>query len=107
MSRDHVTHGDILRFADERVNLKREDAAELRRQANMLRDKLTAYLAEHPSFVLRKMLLSGSLAKGPALKSISDIDVGCYIDAAEAPGSIAELIPWLAEKLRKAFPNFR
>lgn len=107
MSRDHVTHSDIARFADERVNLKREDATELRRQANMLRDKLTNYLAEHPTFVLRKMLLSGSLAKGTALKSISDIDVACYIDADSAPGSVAELIPWLADKLRTAFPNFK
>lgn len=107
MSRNHVTHGDIARFADERVNLKREDAKELRRQANLLRDKLTTYLSEHPTFVLRKMLLSGSLAKGTALKSISDIDVGCYIDADSAPGSVAELIPWLAEKLRTAFPNFK
>ncbi|MER9491559.1 nucleotidyltransferase [Mesorhizobium sp. M0320] len=107
MAREHVGHADIVRFADERVNLKRDDAAELRRQANMLRDKLSDYLSEHPTFVLRKMLLSGSLAKGTALKSISDIDVGCYIDAAEAPGAISELIPWLAEKLRKAFPNFR
>jgi len=107
MSREHVTHADIVRFADERVNLKREDAKELRRQANMLRDKLTTYLDEHPTFVLRKMLLSGSLAKGTALKSISDIDVGCYIDADSAPGTVAELIPWLAEKLRQAVPNLR
>ena len=35
-----------------------------------------SYLEEHPDFELRKMLLSGSLAKGTALKSISDIDVG-------------------------------
>lgn len=107
MSREHITHSDIARFADERVNLKRDDATELRRQANMLRDKLTNYLEEHPTFVLRKMLLSGSLAKGTALKSISDIDVGCYIDANSAPGSVEELIPWLAAKLRTAFPNFK
>lgn len=107
MSREHVSHADIVRFADEKVNLKRDDAKELRRQANLLRDKLTTYLSDHPTFVLRKMLLSGSLAKGTALKSISDIDVGCYINADSAPGSISELIPWLAERLRTAFPNFR
>src|SRR5271157_5050598 len=74
MSREHVDHGDIVRFADERVNLKRDDATELRAQANRLRDKLEGYLADHPDFELKKMLLSGSLAKGTALKSISDID---------------------------------
>src|SRR6185312_7754447 len=81
MSREHVDHREIVRFADERVNLKREDATELRAQANRLRDKLEGYLADHPDFELRKMLLSGSLAKGTALKSISDIDVACYVSS--------------------------
>ena len=107
MSRDHVNHSTIVRFADERVNLKREDAIELRRQANMLREKLESYLNEHPNFDLRKMLLSGSLAKGTALKSISDIDVACYVASNSAPHLIGDLIPWLADKLRKAFPNFK
>lgn len=107
MSRDHVNHSAIVRFADERVNLKRDDASELRRQANMLRDKLETYLSENPDFGLCKMLLSGSLAKGTALKSISDIDVACYVASNSAPDRIVDLIPWLAEKLRKAFPNFK
>src|SRR5882762_2217641 len=105
MGRQHVGHADIARFADERVNLKREDAAELRAQANRLRDKLDGYLEEHPDFELRKMLLSGSLAKGTALKSISDIDVGCYVSSDSAPEKIGDLIGWLADKLQKAFPN--
>ena len=107
MSREHVDHQDIVRFADERVNLKRDDAVELRRQANMLRDKLEAYLADHPDFALRKMLLSGSLAKGTALKSVSDIDVACYMSSDSAPHQIGELVDWLAGKLEKAFPNFK
>ena len=107
MSRDHVNHSDIVRFADERVNLKRDDATELRRQANMLREKLETYLSQNPDFDLRKMLLSGSLAKGTALKSISDIDVACYVESNTAPHYVGNLIPWLAEKLRKAFPNFK
>jgi len=102
-----VTHNDIARFADERVNLKREDAKELRDQANRLREKLEGYLEEHPEFELRKMLLSGSLAKGTALKSISDIDVACYVSSDSAPHKISELVDWLAVKLRKAFPNFK
>src|SRR3546814_9398606 len=73
----------------------------------MLREKLESYLAEHPDFDLRKMMLSGSLAKGTALKSISDIDVACYVSSSSAPHLIADLIPWLAEKLRKAFWNLK
>ncbi len=53
------------------------------------------------------MLQSGSLAKGTALKSISDIDVGCYVSSDSAPDKISDLIDWLAKKLETAFPNFK
>lgn len=107
MSRQHVDHAEIVRFADNSVNLKREDASELRAQANRLRDKLEGYLADHPDFGLKKMMLSGSLAKGTALKSISDIDVACYVASDSAPQSIRDLIEWLAKRLETAFPNFK
>jgi hypothetical protein len=106
MSKEHVSHGDIARFGDEYVNLKRDDAAALRDQVWRLREKLEAYVKDHPDFELRKMLLSGSLAKGTALKSINDIDVACYVAANKAPSSIGDLIQFLAERLRKAFPHF-
>lgn len=79
MSRDHVGHRDILRFAEERVNLPQDKALEYRAQAKRLRDKLEGYVGEHADFTLRKMILSGSLAKGTALRSLNDIDVACYI----------------------------
>jgi len=107
MSRQHVDHSHIAAFADERVNLKREDAKELREQANRLREKLDSYLDEHPDFELRKILLSGSLAKGTALKSNSDVDLACYVSSDGAPRKMADLIEWLAQKLEKAFPNFK
>lgn len=107
MARQHVEHADILRFAEQRVNLRREDAAELRAQANRLRERLEGYLDQHPDFELRKMILSGSLAKGTALKSISDIDVACYVSSHSAPHQLSELIDWLAKKLERAFPNFK
>ncbi|MCY1456025.1 hypothetical protein D9M71_732150 [compost metagenome] len=52
------------------------------------------------------MMLSGSLAKGTALRSLNDIDVAVYVSGSEAPGDIQGLLDYLAEKLRKAFPNF-
>lgn len=107
MSTTHVGHSDIVSFADERVNLKREDVKELREQVNRLRERLEKYLEEHPDFALRKMLLSGSLAKGTALKSLNDIDVAVYVSFAEAPVNMKAFIPWLAERLRQAFPNFK
>lgn len=106
MSRMHVSHTDISNWAIDKVNLPKDKATEYREQANRLRDKVQSYLAEHPDFTLRKMLLSGSLAKGTALRSLNDIDVACYISGADAPQDISKLLEYLAERLRKAFPNF-
>lgn len=106
MSRVHVGHADIVRFAQEKVNLPKEKADEYRAQARRLRERLEGYLQEHPDFTLKKMMLSGSLAKGTALRSLNDIDVACYIAGADAPGDVAKLLSYLAERLRKAFPNF-
>ncbi len=106
MGRQHIDHDDIVQFAKDRVNLPKDKADEYRAQAGRLRDKLEGYLSEHPDFTLKKMLLSGSLAKGTALRSLNDIDVACYINGASAPHEIKALLDYLAERLRKAFPNF-
>ena len=107
MSREHVNHKDLVRFAEEKVNLPRDKAAEFRAQARRLRERLETYVSEHPDFTLRKILLSGSLAKGTALRSLNDIDMAAYISGAEAPREITALLNYLAERLRKAFPNFK
>ena len=106
MTRQHVDHGDVVRFAADRVNLSRDKASEFRGQARRLRERLDAYLSEHPDFTLKKILMSGSLAKGTALSSLNDIDMGCYISGADTPTEVAQLLSYLAERLRKAFPNF-
>src|ERR1700740_1279937 len=106
MARQHVGHSDIVKFAQEKVNLPKDKADEHRAQARRLREKLEGYLQEHPDFTLKKMMLSGSLAKGTALRSLNDIDVACYIAGAEAPEEITALMNYLADRLRKAFPNF-
>ena len=107
MGREHVDHEDIAAFAQEKVNLPKDKANEYRAQARRLREKLEIYLCEHPDFSLKKMLLSGSLAKGTALRSLNDIDVACYISGADAPAEVDRLLEYLAERLRKAFPNFQ
>ncbi|MDP3993430.1 MAG: CBASS oligonucleotide cyclase [bacterium] len=107
MSVIHVGHSEIVRFADERVNLKRDDAKVFRDQINRLRDRLEQHLSEHPDFALKKMFLSGSLAKGTALKLINDGDVAVYVSSGDAPSDTQQLIPWLAQRLRQAFPNIK
>lgn len=106
MSIEHVSHSDILRFAKKKVNLQEEKKKEYREQAKRLQDKLVKYLEDSPDFSLKRMITSGSLAKGTALKTINDIDVGCYITGVETTTDIPTLISYLVEKLKKAFPNF-
>ncbi|WP_151743125.1 CBASS oligonucleotide cyclase, partial [Acinetobacter sp. TUM15113] len=95
-----------VRFAEEKVNLPKDKANEYRAQARRLREKLEGYISEHQDFSLKRLQLSGSLAKGTALRTLNDIDMAVYISGANAPHQINELLDYLAEKLRKAFPNF-
>jgi tRNA nucleotidyltransferase (CCA-adding enzyme) len=107
VGRQHVDHSDIAAFARDKVNLPKANADDFRAQARRLREKLEGFLAEHPDFDLKRMQLSGSLAKGTALRSLNDIDVACYISGATAPHDVARLLDYLAERLRTAFPNFK
>jgi len=88
------------------VNLPKTKADDYRAQAKRLRDKLEGYISEHPDFSLKKMMLAGSLAKGTALNSLNDIDVAVYISGPDAPTDTKDLLDYLAEKLKKAYPNF-
>jgi hypothetical protein len=100
-----VGHGDIVAFAEERVNLKREDVEEYRAQVRRLRDKLGSYISEHPAFDVVKMLHSGSVAKGTALKVINDMDVAVYVKKGKAPEREDSLLEWTAGRLKEAYGN--
>ena len=102
-----ITHADIANFAGETVNLSREDAEEYREQVRRLREKLDKYAADHPDYGLIKTLLSGSLAKGTALKVLNDVDVAFYVSAEKTPSAEPDLLKWLAERLRGAYPQMK
>ena len=102
-----ITHADIADFAAESVNLNREDAEEYREQVRRLREKLDKYAADHPDYGLIKTLLSGSLAKGTSLKTLNDIDVAFYVKAEKTPSAEPDLLNWLAERLRDAYPQMK
>ncbi|WP_172587660.1 CBASS oligonucleotide cyclase [Shewanella xiamenensis] len=106
MARTHVDHKDLVRFAHDKVNLPKEKADEYRAQARRLAEKLESYIDAHPDFSIKRVMLSGSLAKGTALRSLNDVDMACYISGADAPRDIKALLEFVAEKLRTAFPNF-
>src|SRR5882724_12240117 len=100
-----VTQSDLVIFADDRVNLKREYAQKYRDQINNLRDRLETYINDHPEIGLAKLLMSGSLAKGTALSTINDADVAMYVKSSGAPNELDKLLEWLVGKLRNTFPQ--
>lgn len=100
-----ITSGDILRYAESKVNLKRETAAAYREQAGRVRDHVTRYIAEHPEIGFEKILLSGSLAKFTALSVIRDIDLALYVKNADSPSDLDGLLAWLVDRLRKTYPG--
>lgn len=102
-----IVHVDIANFAADAVNLSRDDAEEFRAQVRTLRDKLDKYAADHPDCGLIKTLLSGSLAKGTSLKTLHDIDVAFYVKAGKAPASEPDLLNWLVQRLRDAYPQMK
>lgn len=98
-----ISQSDIVTFADDKVNLKRDHAQRYREQVSNLRNHLDRYIAEHPDIGLVKMLLSGSLAKGTALRTLNDVDVALYVKGESAPSELSELLNWLVERLRKTY----
>ncbi len=98
-------HKDILAFAEHSVNLHRRDVAKFRKQVNNLRDQLASYISANPDYVLIKMLSSGSVAKGTALKTIDDMDVAVYVRRARAPETETQLLEWLLHRLREVYPT--
>lgn len=103
-----ITHDTLASYAAERVNLPSADAQKYRKQVRNLRDQLERKIAEDPDYGLVKMLHSGSVRKGTALKTTSDMDVAVYVKADAAPtGSDRELIPWMKDRLKGAFPQLK
>ncbi len=102
-----ITHNDIKRFTEEKINLPKETADKHRTQVNLLRERLEAKIDKDPAFDLVKMLHAGSVAKGTALRTVNDLDVAVYVKAGDAPKADSELIPWLASRLAEANPNMR
>lgn len=101
----HIGHRHIAKFADDHVNLKRDDAKKYREQVNRLRDRLEEKIRQNSRFQLQRMLLSGSLAKSTSLKSLNDIDVAVYVFQDSPPQQMPGFLDWLAGALRGLFSN--
>jgi len=107
MPEPYIQHADVAKFADERVNLKREDVSAYRDQVNRLRDRLAEYIRENPGYNLVKMLGSGSVTKGTALKTVNDMDVSVYVRPSEETAEEGRLLYWLLERLKEVYPTMK
>jgi hypothetical protein len=101
-----IGHADIKAFAEDRANLPRPKAQQHRDQVNALRERLDRKIDADPDYGVVKMLHSGSVAKGTALRDVHDLDTAVYVEAAEAPtANDWQLVPWLADRLYEANTN--
>ena len=105
MADPFIVHGDLASYAEDKINIKRDHLSDYRGQVNRLRDNLKIYIDDHPDYNLIKMLGSGSVAKGTALKDLNDMDVAVYIRKADNNPRESQLINWLVERLREAYKN--
>lgn len=102
-----VTNAHLVTFAETHINLPPDLTQRYRDQAKRVREQLKKFIAEHPDYDLVKMLHSGSLAKGTALRDINDIDTAIYVRASELEDKDnAGLIAWLLERLQEVYPGF-
>ncbi len=102
-----ITNAELLAYAATHVNLPSDLTKKYREQVKSLRDRLKDYINEHPDYNLVKMLHSGSLAKGTALRLINDIDTAIYVKAAAVEDTDNKgIISWLRDRLNEVYPNF-
>lgn len=106
IEQEYVSHDVVAAFARDRVNLPSADAQRYREQVRNLRDQLEKKINADPDYGLVKMVHSGSVRKGTALRTTSDMDVAVYVEADAAPTATdAELIPWIEARLKEAYPQ--
>jgi len=103
----HVTHSDVLAFADAKVNLKAEDLKKYREQANRVCSHIERYIGENPNVGFVRTRLAGSLAKHTAGRGLSDIDIALYVkpEDEETGKDLDSLLAWVKAQLEKTYPN--
>lgn len=101
------TNNDLKTFSEENINLKSAKVTKYREQVNRLRNNLTEYIRDNPEYGLVKMLHSGSVAKGTALSSINDMDVGVYVKSNHVAGVDDQaIITYIRDALVKVYKRY-
>lgn len=100
-----ITNTEIRTFAETKVNLPKDEADARREKVNQLREQLQLWVKDNPDCGIVKSYLSGSLAKGTALKTSSDVDLALYVKYDGERKATPQFINWIADRLRKAYPQ--
>lgn len=100
-----ISHDVIRHFAETKINLPSDAAKARRDKINDLRDRLAKWMKVYPDCGIVKSYHSGSIAKGTALRTSSDADVVLYIRHTGPHKADRALSEWIAERLRKAYPQ--
>ncbi|GGO80109.1 hypothetical protein GCM10012289_65970 [Nonomuraea cavernae] len=100
----HIEHADLVAFADDKVNLKKDEIGDQRDQFDRLQDKIEAKISSTPGYGLVKTLHSGSVAKGTALRNNDDRDLAVYVEAEQAPDDTPGLVEWVRDRVVEAYP---
>lgn len=102
-----ITNTELTAYAASHVNLPSDIAKKYRDHVGSVRDRLKKFIDDHPDYNLVKMLHSGSLPKGTALRDISDLDTAIYVKASAMQNiDNAGLITWLHDRLKEVYPTF-
>ena len=102
-----VTNADLKAYAASHVNLPADIAERYRTHISGARERLKKFVDEHPDYDLVKMLHSGSLAKGTALRDIGDLDTAIYVKKSALEDIDNKgLLEWLRDRLKQVYPTF-
>lgn len=105
MAEQYVNHSDLLSFAADKVNISRDDLTTYRAQVKRLKERLEEHIKDHPDYNLVKVLHSGSVAKGTALKTLNDMDLAVYVKKTEEDPNEEKLLEWLMDRLKDVYKN--
>jgi hypothetical protein len=99
----YVQQEVLAEFGTDTVNLSPARVKDYRAQGRRMRARLEKHIEANPDYALVKMLNSGSVAKGTALSTISDMDLAVYVRRADVPEGTEELVYWLRDRLKEAY----
>lgn len=100
----YIVHDDIDNFVQNKINLRDPYLGQIRTQANNVRAHIGRYIDENPEVGLTKTILSGSLAKHTALKTIDDIDIGLYVSSSIVGQDMKGILTYIKERLDVTYP---